>query len=103
MAAASNQAGLYAGMGDSGIVEAMPVTIPDEVLVAARMGEPEIKRELALTLFQQDRLTLGQARRLAGMSHLDFQALLAERQIPIHYGVEEFREDLRTLRRIGRP
>jgi predicted HTH domain antitoxin len=80
----------------------MPVTISDEVLTAAHMSEPEIKRELALTLFQQERLTLGQARRLAGLSHLDFQALLAERQIQIHYGVEEFREDLRTLRRMGR-
>jgi len=81
----------------------MAVTIPDEVLAAARMSEPEIKRELALTLFQQERLTLGQARRLAGMSHLDFQALLAERQIPIHYGVEEFRQDLQTLRQMRRP
>jgi predicted HTH domain antitoxin len=32
------------------------------------------------------------------MTQLAFQALLAERQIPMHYGVEEFREDLRTLR-----
>jgi predicted HTH domain antitoxin len=32
------------------------------------------------------------------MSQLAFQALLAERQIPIHYGIQEFREDLRTLR-----
>jgi predicted HTH domain antitoxin len=80
----------------------MPVTISDDVLAAARMSEPEIKRELALTLFQQEKLTLGQARRLAGLSHLDFQALLAERQIPIHYGVGEFHEDLRTLREMGR-
>lgn len=43
----------------------MPVTIPDDVLMAAQMSEPEIKRELALTLFQQEKLTLGQARRQA--------------------------------------
>lgn len=78
------------------------MTISDDVLAAAHMSEPEIRRELALALFQQEKLTLGQARRLAGLSHLDFQALLAERQIPIHYGVEEFRQDLRTLREMGR-
>jgi predicted HTH domain antitoxin len=78
--------------------ETMPVTIPDEVLVAAHISEPELKQELALTLFQQERLTLGQASRLADMTRLTFQALLPGRQIPIHYGVEEFREDLRTLR-----
>jgi predicted HTH domain antitoxin len=76
----------------------MPVTIPDEVLVAAHLSEPELKRELALTLFQQERLTLAQASRLAEISQLAFQALLADRQIPIHYGIEEFREDLRSLR-----
>jgi len=27
---------------------------------------------------------------------------LAERQIPIHYGIEEFHDDLRTLRQMGR-
>lgn len=76
----------------------MPVTISDEVLAAAHISEPELKQELALALFQQDRLTLAQASRLAEMTQLAFQALLADRQIPIHYGVEEFREDVRTSR-----
>jgi predicted HTH domain antitoxin len=70
--------------------------------VAAHISEPELKRELALTLFQQERLTLAQASCLSEMSQLAFQALLAERQIPIHYGVEEFRQDLRTLRQAER-
>jgi predicted HTH domain antitoxin len=76
----------------------MVVTIADEVMDAAHITEPEVRQELALTLFQQDRLTLGQASRLAEMGQLAFQALLADRRIPVHYGVEEFREDLETLR-----
>jgi predicted HTH domain antitoxin len=80
----------------------MPVTISDEVLTAAHISGPELKQELALALFQQERLTLTQASRLAEMTQLGFQALLAERRIPVHYGVEEFREDLRTLRRTER-
>lgn len=74
----------------------MSVTISGEVLTAARISGPELKQELALTLFRQERLTLAQASRLAEMSQLAFQALLADRQIPIHYGLEEFREDVRT-------
>jgi predicted HTH domain antitoxin len=81
----------------------MPVTISDEVLAAARISEPELKLEVALALFQQERLTLAQASRLEEMSQLAFQALLAERRVPIHYGVKEFREDLRTLRETERP
>ena len=80
----------------------MSVTISDEVLTAARISEPELKQELALALFQEERLTLAQASRLAELSQHAFQALLAERQIPIHYGVQEFNEDLRTLRQMGR-
>jgi predicted HTH domain antitoxin len=80
----------------------MPVTISDEVLTAAHISEPELKQELALTLFQQERLALAQASRLAEMSELAFQALLADRRIPIHYGVEEFREDLGAIRQTER-
>ena len=80
----------------------MPLTISHEMLRAAHITEPELRQELALTLFQQERLTLAQASRLAEMSQLAFSGLLAERQIPIHYGVEELREDLRTIRQTGR-
>jgi len=48
----------------------MPVTISDEVLAAAHISASEVKQELALTFFQQDRLTLAQASCLAEMSQL---------------------------------
>jgi predicted HTH domain antitoxin len=75
----------------------MAVTITDEMLAAAHISEQELKQELAVALFRQERLTLAQASRLAELTQLGFQSLLADRQIPIHYGVDEFREDLRTL------
>jgi predicted HTH domain antitoxin len=80
----------------------MPLTIPDDILAAAHITEVELKQELALTLFQQDGLTLGRASSLAGMSQREFQRLLADRRNPIHYGVEEFKQDLDTLRQMGR-
>ncbi|MCS6831883.1 MAG: UPF0175 family protein, partial [bacterium] len=46
----------------------MSLVIPDEVLQAARMTEEEMKLELAVLLFQKEKLTLGQAAELAGMS-----------------------------------
>jgi predicted HTH domain antitoxin len=52
--------------------KAMPVTISDEVLTAAHISEPEVKQELALALFQQERLTLAQPSRLAEMTQLAF-------------------------------
>jgi len=78
-------------------MEFMPVKISDEMLAAAHLNETEMKRELAISLFALDRLTLAQASRFAEVDQLAFQAFLADREIPIHYGIEEFNEDLRNL------
>jgi predicted HTH domain antitoxin len=79
----------------------MGLVIPEDILRAANMSEVELQREIALLLFQQDKLTLGQASTFAGMSQLEFQRLLASRQTPIHYDVQEFADDLKTLRKLG--
>lgn len=79
----------------------MSVTIPDEVLESAHMDESELRQELAVLLFQQARLTLAQAARLAGLDRLRFQHLLAARDIPVHYDVEDFEADLETLRSLN--
>jgi len=79
----------------------MALTISDEILASTHMSEVELRREIAVMLFAGDRLTLAQASRLADMGRLDFQHLLASRQIPVHYDVSDFEEDLETLGRLG--
>jgi predicted HTH domain antitoxin len=79
----------------------MTLTIPDEVLHEARMTEEELRGEIAVVLFSRERLTLAQAARLAGLPRIEFQRLLASREIPIHYDVEDFRQDMATLERVG--
>jgi len=80
----------------------MSVVIPDEVLYTVHMTSAELIQEIAVLLYQREKLTLGQASRLAGLSQLQFQFLLASRHIPIHYDVAEFEADLKTLREMGR-
>jgi predicted HTH domain antitoxin len=46
------------------------------------MSAGELKQELAVLLFQREKLTLGQASRLAEMTPVQFQHLLASRHIP---------------------
>ncbi|MBV9389176.1 MAG: UPF0175 family protein [Chroococcidiopsidaceae cyanobacterium CP_BM_ER_R8_30] len=79
----------------------MAVVIPDEVLKSAQMTETELKQEIALMLFHKEKLTLAQASRLAGMPRIQFQHLLASRQIPIHYDIAELESDIATLRETG--
>ncbi|HAA31444.1 MAG TPA: hypothetical protein DCE56_31715 [Cyanobacteria bacterium UBA8553] len=75
----------------------MSVVISDEVLQTVQMSEAELLQEIAVMLFQQERFTLGQASRFALMNQLQFQRLLASRQIPLHYDIAELREDVKNL------
>ena len=75
----------------------MSLVISDEFLQSAQISETDLKLEIALLLFQQEKITLGTASQFASMNQLEFQRILGSRQIPIHYGVEDFRQDLRTL------
>jgi predicted HTH domain antitoxin len=81
----------------------MSLTISDDLLAAAHISEEEALRELAITLFQQERLTLGQAARFAKIDIGSFMKILGSRRISLHYGVEEFEQDLRTVRELDGP
>ena len=80
----------------------MSVIISDEILETTRMSKKELLQEIAVMLFQKDKLTLGQVSRMSGMSQLAFQHLVASRGIPLHYDVDDFEADLATLRTLGR-
>lgn len=83
-------------MGDLVAVE-----LPRFILDSARLTVPELKVELAVLLYQQRRLSIGKARELAGMTLWQFRQLLASREIGPHYGVDEYLEDVETLRELG--
>jgi predicted HTH domain antitoxin len=79
----------------------MAVLIPDEVLQTAHFTEAEMLQEIAVMLFQRERLTLAQASRLADMPRIEFQKLLASRQIPMHYDVAQFEAEMATMKRLS--
>ena len=76
----------------------MGMVIDDDFLHASRMSEPEIKLELAALLYQRERLTLGLAARLAGLSQARMRLALGARGIAPNYGIAEFEEDLKAVR-----
>ena len=50
----------------------LTITIPDSVADSAQLTEEDMKQELAIALFQQKRLGLAQARKIAGMTRIEF-------------------------------
>jgi predicted HTH domain antitoxin len=78
------------------------IQISREIIHATRMTPQELARELAIHLFQQGKLSFGKAREMADMSVWTFQQLLGSRGIVVHYDIEDYEEDLATLRELGR-
>jgi predicted HTH domain antitoxin len=78
------------------------IEIPREIIHATRVTPQELRRELAIHLFQQGKLSFGKAREMAAMTVWAFQQLLGSRGIPIHYDLEDYEEDLTTLKELGR-
>jgi predicted HTH domain antitoxin len=75
----------------------LTIDIPD----ALEISESDLRIELAISLFQQERITLGTASQLAGLHQIEFQQLIASRGICIHYDVEDLEQDLNSLREEG--
>ena len=69
------------------------IEIPGEVIHATRMTPEDLKRELAIHLFQEGKLSFGKARELAGLTAWAFQQLLGSREIPVHYDIQDYLED----------
>ena len=72
----------------------MTITLSDDLIRQTNLTEAELRMELALRLFETERLSFGQARRLAGVDVITFQQTLARNHIPLHYDVADFERDL---------
>ncbi len=57
--------------------------------------------DLAVYLYDKEQLTMGRAKKLANLTQIQFQKELAKRDVLIKYDVEDFQEDLDTLKRLG--
>ncbi len=79
----------------------MSLVVSDDLIKASGLSECELLLEIVLMLFQQDKISLGKASELMGMHRMEFQKLLDDRGICVHYDVAEFQQDLKTLREAG--
>ncbi|PSN16762.1 hypothetical protein C7293_01455 [filamentous cyanobacterium CCT1] len=77
------------------------LNLPDSLSQTGNFNQSDWLREIAIALFQQERISLGRASKIAGMEIIDFQKLLANRSICVHYDVEDFEQDVQHLRDRG--
>ena len=73
------------------------VELPADVMESARISAEEVRLEIAVALLRVERLSLGRAAELAGLSVRTFLEILCFRRIGVHCGLEDALEDARTL------
>jgi predicted HTH domain antitoxin len=71
--------------------------IPDEILLQAKMTEKELRYEIAVTLYAGNKLSFGQAQKLTQLNHFEFQKLLDEKGVYLHYSLDDLKNDMQTL------
>jgi predicted HTH domain antitoxin len=79
----------------------MSVVIPDDILQATKMTEDELKLEIAIMLYKQQKISSGKVRAWTGLTVVEFQHQLARRGLYINYDVEDFQSDVKTLQSMG--
>jgi predicted HTH domain antitoxin len=77
----------------------MTITLPPEL--EKQISTSEAALHLAIGLFADERVTLGQAASIAGISQAAFLHELGKRKIPIHYGLEDLEQDIATVKRLA--
>lgn len=80
----------------------MLLEISDNLLAEAQLSPQAFKLEIAVMLFEKDLFTLEQAYHFAEVGMVDFQKVLFERKIPMHYNVTDLEEDIQTLQKLNK-
>ena len=75
----------------------MTVTVPMPLALEQTMPPARARLHFAIGAFVSEEVTLGQAAEMAGVSQTELMAILAKRRIPMHYGSDDFAEDMRTI------
>jgi predicted HTH domain antitoxin len=78
----------------------MTIEIADPIMERVGISAADVLMRIALSLFQEERVTLGQAAQIAGLHQIQFQLELSKRNIPIHYGEAEYLHDLAFIQTI---
>lgn len=67
--------------------QTISIDFPSDILLALNENETELKKDikisLAIRLYRLEKLTIGKAAQLSGLSRYDFETLLSEHEISI--------------------
>lgn len=83
--------------------QTITVDFPSDILLALNATEAELKQNiktsLAMRLYHLQKLTIGKAAQLSGLSRFEFETLLSENEIPIsNLTLDDVMGDMKKLK-----
>lgn len=79
------------------------IDFPSDILLALNENEQELKKDIklsfAIRLYRMQKLTIGKAAQIAGMSRYDFETVLSDNEISIsNLNFSDVMKDVNKLR-----
>jgi len=83
--------------------QTISIDFPSDIFLALNETESEIKQQIkilmAVRLYKLEKLTIGKAAQIAGLSRLQFETILSENEIPIsNLTIEDVISDIEKLK-----
>ncbi len=83
--------------------QTISIDFPSDILLALNENENELKQDikiaLAIRLYSLEKLTIGKAAQVAGLSRFAFETLLADQKVPIsNLSLQDVLSDYKKLR-----
>jgi len=83
--------------------QSITIDIPSDILLALNETEVEFKQRikivLAMRLYKLQKLTIGKAAQLSGLSRFEFETILSENDIPIsNLTLKDVMDDIKKIK-----
>jgi len=84
-------------------LQTINIDLPSDILFTINESETELKKRikfsLAIQLYLQQKVTIGKAAQIAGLSRFEFETVLSENKIPIsNLDLEDVLGDIEKLK-----
>lgn len=79
----------------------MTIQISESIIKSIGLGEQELKIEIASWLYAREIFTLAQAATFTGLTRLEMQKALDDRDIDLHISPKDIDDDFDTLQSLG--
>ncbi|MGB0930272.1 MAG: UPF0175 family protein [Chitinophagales bacterium] len=75
----------------------MVIEIADNILKDMKVTPSQLLIDLAVYLYDKEQISMGQAKKLAQLTQIEFQKEMSKRNVCIKYDMEDLETDLENL------